>query len=203
MVDKDKIMALLKQYFTTTGTITISDDGLVSCTGYVILKSVIKLERLPVFFDRVDGSFVCDWNELETLEGAPKSVGKDFRCSGNQLTTLEHSPQSVHGSFDCSYNQLTTLEGAPKIVGEDFWCNNNRLKSLEGLPAIPGTLYLSYKPKLPLLRCLLAQKVETRPKLKDKTVENILNKYAGQGRRAMFDCQKELEDAGFEGNARW
>jgi hypothetical protein len=31
----------------------------------------------------------------------------------------------------------------------------------------------------------------------------ILNKYAGQGKRAMFDCQKELEDAGFEENARW
>jgi hypothetical protein len=30
-----------------------------------------------------------------------------------------------------------------------------------------------------------------------------LNKYAGQGKRAMFDAQKELEDAGFEKNARW
>jgi hypothetical protein len=50
---------------------------------------------------------------------------------------------------------------------------------------------------------LLAQKVEFFPTLKDKTVENILNKYAGKGRREMFWCQKELEDAGFEENARW
>ena len=34
-------------------------------------------------------------------------------------------------------------------------------------------------------------------------VEDIIGQYAGQGRRAMFDCQKALEDAGFEGNARW
>jgi hypothetical protein len=27
--------------------------------------------------------------------------------------------------------------------------------------------------------------------------------FLGQGKRAMFDCQKDLEDAGFEGNARW
>jgi hypothetical protein len=32
---------------------------------------------------------------------------------------------------------------------------------------------------------------------------HIIKKYAGKGKRAMFDCQKELEDAGFEGNARW
>jgi hypothetical protein len=30
-----------------------------------------------------------------------------------------------------------------------------------------------------------------------------MNKYAGQGKAAMFDCQKDLEDSGFEGNARW
>jgi hypothetical protein len=35
------------------------------------------------------------------------------------------------------------------------------------------------------------------------TIEGIFYKYAGQGKRALFDCQKELEDAGFEGNARW
>jgi hypothetical protein len=38
---------------------------------------------------------------------------------------------------------------------------------------------------------------------KMKDVELILNKYTGQGKRALFDCQKDLEDAGFEENARW
>jgi hypothetical protein len=30
-----------------------------------------------------------------------------------------------------------------------------------------------------------------------------MKKYEGQGKKALFDCQKELEDAGYEGNARW
>ena len=224
MVDKKEIMRLLKQYFRTTGKITIDDEGLVSCKGNVELKSVIKLERLPVAFDRVGGNFRCDHNQLTTLQGAPKSVGGYFECYNNQLTTLEGAPKSVGGSFGCSSNQLTTLEGAPKSVSGGFYCSNNQLTTLEGapksvsgdfncidnqlttlegMPDVQGTLFLSYRRKLPLLRCLLAQKVEFFPTLKDKTVENILNKHTGKGKRAMFDCQKELEDAGFEENARW
>ena len=203
MVDKDKIMALLKQYFTTTGTITVSDEGLVSCTGWVHLKTGRIHERLPVAFDRVTGSFVCSENQLKTLEGAPTSVGGDFICYYNRLTSLEHAPEHVRSSFICYYNRLTTLHYAPKSVGNNFNCYGNKLTTLEGLPAIPGTLRLSYSPTLPLLRCLLAKEVQFFPTLKDKTIETILNKCTGQGKRAMFDCQKELEDAGFEENARW
>jgi hypothetical protein len=265
MVDKDKIMVLLKQYFTTTGTITIDDEGLVSCTGYVILR-VSKHKRLLVSFDKIDdffdcsynqlttlqgapksvsgdfschnnqlttlegapqsvggnfrchinqlttlehspqnvvGGFECYSNQLTTLEGAPKSVGGDFSCYNNQLTTLKHSPQSVHGSFDCSYNQLTTLEGAPKSVGGDFNCVNNKLATLEGMPDVQRTLFLSYRRKLPLLRCLLAKKVEFDPKPRNKTIETILNKYAGQGEAGAFACGAELAAAGFKANARW
>jgi hypothetical protein len=181
MVDKKEIMALLKANFKTTGSITIDDKGLVSCTGMVNLKK--KLKRLPVAFDKVGGDFFCHINQLTTLEGAPTSVG---------------------GNFFCYNNQLTTLEGAPTSVGGDFFCHiNQQLTTLEGLPTIPGILHLSYSSTLPLLRCLLAKKVQFYPYREDKTIETILNLYAGQGKRAMFDCQKELEDAGFEGNARW
>jgi hypothetical protein len=245
MVDKKEIMRLLKQYFRTTGKITIDDEGLVSCNGDVILKQEQRHERLPVAFDRVGGNFWC-WNnqlttlagapqsvdrnfscynnQLTTLEGATQSVGGDFSCSNNQLTTLAGAPQSVGGaflcnnnqlttlagapqrvgaSFDCSYNQLTTLEGAPQSVGGSFNCIHIQLTTLQGLPAVPGTLFLSYSPTLPLLRCLLAKKVEFVPELNNTTIETILNKYAGKGRREMFWCQKELEDAGFTENARW
>ena len=160
MVDKKEIMALLKANFKTTGSITIDDKGLVSCTGMVTPKK--KLTRLPVAFDKVGGGFLC-YN-----------------------------------------NQLTTLEGAPTSVGGDFWCHNNQLTTLEGMPTIPGILYLSYSSTLPLLRCLLAKEIRLYPKDgKHKTAEKILNRYAGQGKRALFDCQKDLEDAGFAENARW
>ena len=110
----------------------------------------------------------------------------------------------VDGDFWCHNNQLTTLEGAPTSVGGDFRCYHNQLTSLEGMPAVEGTLWLSYSPTLPLLRCLLAKEIQLYPKdRKHKTAEKILNRYAGQGKRALFDCQKDLEDAGFEGNAKW
>ena len=203
MVDKDKIMRLLQRHFKTIGTITISDEGLVSCTGNVELKRTPKLERLPVAFDSVDGNFVCWDNQLITLEGAPKKVDGDFWCFNNQLTTLEHAPQRVDGTFDCGFNQLTTLAHAPNSVGVDFNCSGNKLTSLEGLPVVPGTLYLSYNPTLPLLRCLLAKKVKFVTELQDKTIEDILNQYAGQGEAGAFACGAELATAGFKENARW
>jgi len=203
MVDKQEIMRLLNQYFKTTSTITISDEGLVSCTGNVELKRELKHERLPVSFDRVDGDFRCIVNKLATLEGAPKNVGGSFVCDINRLTSLEHAPQSVGGDFYCTSNQLTSLEHAPRSVGGEFSCSLNQLTTLKGLPALQGTLYLSYSPNLPLLRCLLAKKVEFYPGLRDKTLETILNHYAGQGRAGAIDCKRELASAGFEGNARW
>ena len=202
MVDKDKIMRLLQRHFKTIGTITISDEGLVSCTGNVELKRTPKLERLPVAFDSVDGNFVCWDNQLITLEGAPKKVDGDFWCFNNQLTTLEHAPQRVDGTFDCGFNQLTTLAHAPNSVGVDFNCSGNKLTSLEGLPAVEGTLYLSYSPTLPLLRCLLAKKVVTT-KPENSTVQDILNQYAGQGEAGAFACGAELASAGLKDNARW
>jgi hypothetical protein len=224
MVDKREIMELLKKYFKTTGSITIDDHGLVTCTGSVDLKQQKKWERLPVSFGSVDrrfscnnnqlttlagapqsvgGMFLCNNNQLTTLEGAPHHVGESFDCSENQLTSLTGAPWSVGGDFSCSTNQLTTLEHAPKNVGHTLWCHANPLTTLDGLTIVPGTLLLSYSPTLPLLRCLLAKRVEFFPKLKDTTIENILNKYAGQGKRGAIKCQKELISAGFEGNAQW
>ena len=187
MVDKDKIMRLLNQYFITTQEVSIDDQGLISCTGGVTLKEEHKLERLPVAFDRVGRFFNCSRNQLKTLEGAPNNVGGGFYCSDNQLITLEHAPTSLSGNF---------------------WCNGNKLTTLEGLPAVKGVLQLSYSGTLPLLRCLLAEKIEFFPIAffstpEEKTVGNILNNYAGQGEAGAFACGAELASAGFKENAKW
>ena len=183
MVDKKQIMDFLKQYFDTTGEITIDDEGLVSCKGNVELKEELKHKRLPVSFDRIYGYFWCGNNQLETLAGTPRYV---------------------RGNFMCTNNQFTTLEGSLNRVGGDFWCfNNSSLRSLEGLPDISGTLRLSYSPTFPLLRCLLAKKVQFYPNREDKTIENILNQYAGQGEAGAFSCGAELASAGYKENAKW
>jgi hypothetical protein len=160
-LSKSDVMQRLQDNFSWVGVITIDDEGLVSCTGYVELKPMHKHTTLPVAFGTVGGSFYC------------------------------------------SNNQLTTLAGAPQTVGGGFYCSNNQLTTLEGIPTHLRKLWLSYSPALPLLRTLYAQQIEFYPKLRDPTLGEILNRYAGQGKRGAIKCQKELIAAGFEGNARW
>jgi hypothetical protein len=59
------------------------------------------------------------------------TVGGNFNCSYNELTSLEGAPKTVGESFGCSFNKLTSLVGAPKSVGEDFYCRNNNVKFTE------------------------------------------------------------------------
>lgn len=201
MVDKKEIRSLLKANFKTTGQVTIDAEGLITCQGNVILKR--QLPQFPVRFKSVLGYFQCDYNQLTTLDGAPESVGGSFLGSSNQLISLKGAPKNVVGSFVCINNQLTSLEGAPSSVGDLFSCHLNPLTSLQGMPLELNYLAIPYTPTLPLLRCLAAKSISLRSSINHTTVETILNKYAGQGRRAMFDCQKDLIDAGFEDNARW
>jgi hypothetical protein len=202
MVDKKKIMLLLKKYFDTSVDVTIDDDGLVSCTGNVVLKK-ITVTHLPVQFKQVDGYFDCSNNQLTSLEGAPSEVGRWVDCSNNQLTSLAGAPSDVGGMFACTHNQLTTLVGAPNSISNTFYCSNNPLESLQGMPTFLKKLFITYDPNLPLLRGLYAQEIELYPRLEDKRIETILNKYAGQGKQGVIRCQKELIAAGFEGNAKW
>ena len=102
-----------------------------SC-GYNQLTS---LEGAP---KEVGGHFVCSRNQLTSLVGAPEKVGEDFDCSVNRLTSLAGAPVEIGGDFNCGVNQLVNLEGAPKSVGGDFFCHENQLASLEGAPKEVG-----------------------------------------------------------------
>ena len=72
----------------------------------------------------VGGFFNCDnCPELESLEGAPKKVGKDFDCYDcSKLKSLKGAPEEVKGDFNCSNcPELESLEGAPKKVGGEIF----------------------------------------------------------------------------------
>lgn len=111
--------------------------------------------RVVIPFGHVSGSFLCNNNQLTTLENCPRTLGGTFTCSFNQLTTMEHAPEvvgrgifcdhnelislkgcpeRVDGYFECDHNQLETLEGAPKYVGASFDVSHNKLKNLKGGP---------------------------------------------------------------------
>ena len=109
---------------------TKNADGSIDVIGPVYLSNP-NLKKLPLKFNKVSGYFECSYNQLTSLEGAPKEVGGDFWCSHNQLTSLDGSPEKVGGNFGCHSNQLTSLEGAPKDIGESFWCSNNKVEFTE------------------------------------------------------------------------
>ena len=138
---------------------TINDDGSIDVEHSVDLSyAITKMSKLPLKFNKVNGSFDCSNNNLETLEGSPKYVKNMFNCSRNKLTnlhfapkksesficnrnmitSLEGCPESVETLFYCQENNLTTLKGGPESVGNEFSCWNNELSSLEGCPKYVG-----------------------------------------------------------------
>ena len=95
----------------SSSTITITDENLVELPSYI-------------HFGVVKRDFYCSaCPSLESLEGAPKEVGKGFYCD--------------------SCTSLKSLKGAPEKVGGDFYCSNcTSLKSLEGISThIKGKIY--------------------------------------------------------------
>jgi len=125
----------------------INEDGSIDVDGDVYLYNK-NLKVLPLNFRKVSGIFYCGYNQLTSLEGAPKSVGGDFSCISNHLTSLEGSPQSVGKNFSCYKCQLITLEGAPHTIGGDFYCNDNQLISLEGATQRVGGDFSCYDNQL-------------------------------------------------------
>lgn len=124
-----------KKYGLNPAKVTYNADGTIDYDGDVDL-SRNGLDKLPVRFTEVKGSFLCDNNQLTTLEGCPKIVGDSFTCSNNQLTCLEGGPESVYGEhgYECKNNRLRSLKGAPKNC-HAFDCSENKsLDTLKGAP---------------------------------------------------------------------
>jgi len=72
--------------------------------------------------------------DLTSLRGSPRSVGRGFWCNDNKLTSLRYCPEKVAGSFLCNNNLLTSLEYCPRSVGRSFYCGRNQLTSLKHCP---------------------------------------------------------------------
>ena len=110
--DKKIVEEWIKDNYTITGKLTISDDFVVNCTGGVTVdnKSIDSLTNGLFRWGKVDGFFDCgDCKNLTSLKGAPEEVG---------------------GSFWCNHcGRLETLEGAPEKTGFDLnWYGCKKLK---------------------------------------------------------------------------
>tara|TARA_R110000868_G_scaffold261959_5_gene520136 strand:- start:224 stop:931 length:708 start_codon:yes stop_codon:yes gene_type:complete len=133
-----------KEQWLSNRRYKINADGTIDIIGDAALEMYSTLTKLPFNFGRVTGNFLCQNNNLATLEGAPKIVGGDFICATNKLTSLEGAPKIVGGDFICHNNKLITLEGSPEKVHGDFICFNNQLTTLKGSPKWVGKMFDCY-----------------------------------------------------------
>jgi hypothetical protein len=128
---------------STSGIWSIGGDGKVNIDGSFYCQKQSLSSFNGIKFGRVSENFFCNENQLESLDGAPQTVGNEFYCYNNKLKSLKGGPQMVGGNFYCERNQLRNLKGAPQIVGKSFFCEKNNLESLEGAPWIIGETFYS------------------------------------------------------------
>ena len=127
------------------GKWNLGDESVVDIDGDFDCFNEELSDFKGINFGKINGDFICSYNKLTSLEGAPKEVGGHFNCHYNNLTSLEGCPKEVGGDFHCPNNNLTSLEGCPKEVGGHFNCYSNNLTSLEGAPKeVGGTLRCFY-----------------------------------------------------------
>ena len=191
--------------FHNSQTVSVLSKGVQA--GSIHMRRIIPELRWKIL--RADGDVRFDSCIVDSLEGAPSQIGRDLDILDcHNLTTLGGTFNTVGRDFSLKALDIKSLVGGPKFVGGNVSFKQlHKLESLTGFPvSVGGLVELEYNPHMGLLRTLVANKVwllGDEFHNKGRAVERILNKYAGQGKRALFDCQKDLEDAGFEENARW
>jgi hypothetical protein len=108
-----QLQRLVQQHFEVKGNLWLDDHNRVCTDGSVrLLDSTLR--RFPFSWGTVKGNFVCSYStSLQSLEGAPREVGRDFDCSEcTALQSLRGAPEVVGRNFDCSYcSSLRSLEG--------------------------------------------------------------------------------------------
>ena len=92
---------------------SINSDGSIDVDGDVDLRGIRfwdvfkipgkrnnwTLDRLPLSFRKVSGTFDCRYNNLEFLDGCPIEVGGNFFISDNRLKSLVGCPIMVRRFF--------------------------------------------------------------------------------------------------------
>lgn len=99
------------------GKYTIGLDGSVDVDGDVYIHQM-NLEYIPIQFGTVTGDFYCYGNNLKSLIGSPKLVGRDYNIYNNtSINTLKYCSDVVNGSVYCSNINIKTLEYLSSFIG--------------------------------------------------------------------------------------
>lgn len=156
---------------------------------------------------KCDLTFNCAFNiKLINLEGAPASCTDLLLTNCDQIISLKGAPRTIPGRLVVSQTSITNFEHAPEQVGSLLAFGCYELEDLTSLPHIAHHVSMIYKPSMPLLKLLTATSIQlggSAPRRAAEEVEDILNKYAGQGKAGAIKCAGELVKAGYKDNARW
>jgi len=108
---------------------TINDDYSIDVNNMVNL-SMKNLNNLPDYiqFNKVDGAFYIDNNNLTTLKGCPKDIRFSFYVDHNNLTSLEYCPEIIKDTFNFAFNNISSLDYLPKEVWGDLYTYRNARK---------------------------------------------------------------------------
>lgn len=110
------------------------DSGLVDVDGNFDIGQDTRLKDLRgLRFGVVDGDFIIDNTNIESLDGSPKRVNGNFDFSISLVRSLEGSPRYVGGDFMGSINSIESLNGCPEIIKGSLFLSRNELKNLSGI----------------------------------------------------------------------
>lgn len=87
-------------------------------------------------------SFLCQFNELSSLDNSPRIVLGSYMASNNKLVSLHGSPVFIGDMFQCCDNPLNTLSGSSQKVGSLFIVSHCLLFSVDFLPLKTAVIIL-------------------------------------------------------------
>lgn len=232
-MDTSHVDVILRDQMVIWGLMTVNADQVIDVQGDAMFKPHIKrlgvkfgtvtgdfgawdpngsatslLTTLEGFPKKVGGHASVAQSKVTNLHHAPNQVGDTFYAyECEHLTSLMGSPRWVGGSFKAYDCKLTSLAGAPLVVKGEFVVDGNPLENYLHVPEGCTRLILPYNQSAPILRLLEYPKVEFRfngvTKGSHHIVNEIMVKYAGQGKTGAIRAAAELIKAGYRENARW
>ena len=102
---------IIKEY-----NLSENPDGSFDCNSNIIIEhGIVKDGKLLIKFNKVDGVFCCEYNNLTTLEGTPNEVSDSFYCDCNPNLIISSLPKSFE-TFICQYNNLNPNSKSTKYV---------------------------------------------------------------------------------------
>jgi hypothetical protein len=103
----------------------INSDSTIDITIGLNLRN-LGLSHIPVQFNCIYGSFLCDNNKFESFMGFPKKITKDITCINNNFKSFEGFPE-VNGHVNIGRNPVSEIYNLFKKKNCIQWINEYKV----------------------------------------------------------------------------